>query len=98
MSEPAVVAAIDFGTSNTKLAFGVDVNEEPIIFTEWEGVQGGDLVTTAPTTILLAETGEVAAYGWEAEETYRTLELVERNKHRLFKHFKMKLHEEKVCL
>ena len=98
MSEPAVVAAIDFGTSNTKLAFGVDANEDPITFTEWECAPGGDLVTMAPTTILLDETGEVVAYGWDAEQRYGTLEPVDRKSHRLFKHFKMKLHEEKVCM
>ena len=98
MSEPAVVAAIDFGTSNTKLAYGVDDDEDPIPFTEWEGAPGGDLVNMAPTTILLDETGEVVAYGWEAEHKYGTLDPVDRNTHRLFKHFKMKLHEEKVCV
>ena len=96
MSEPAVVAAIDFGSSNTKLAFGVDDNAEPIAFTEWECAPGGDLVTMVPTTILLDETGEVIAYGWEAEQRYGTLYTEDRNSHRLFKQFKMKLHEEKV--
>ena len=61
MSEPAVVAAIDFGTSYTKLAFGVGANDNPKIipFTEWEYALVGDLMTMAPTTILLDETGEV---------------------------------------
>ena len=97
MSEPAVVAAIDFGTSYTKLAYGVDDDEDPIPFTEWECAPVGGLVTMAPTTILLDETGEVVAYGWEAEHKYGTLEPEDKNSHRLFKHFKMKLHEEKVC-
>ena len=101
MSSPAVVAAIDFGTSNTKLAFGIEVDDpnNPYViipFTEWECAPGGDLVYTAPTSILLDETGEVDAYGWEAEHRYGCLDEIERRTYRLFKHFKMRLHTEEV--
>ena len=99
MSSP--VAAIDFGTSNTKLAFGVEVNDpnnpyEIISFAEWECAPGGNMVHVAPTSILLDETGEVDAYGWEAEHKYGGLDEVERRTYRLFKHFKMRLHTEEV--
>jgi hypothetical protein len=99
MGSPAVVAAIDFGTSNTKLAFGVEVNDpktpyEIIPFTEWESAPGGDMVYAAPTNILFDETGEVVAYGWDVEDTYAALDKVEKRTYRLFKHFKMRLHQE----
>ena len=101
MSSPAVVAAVDFGTTNTKLAFGIKVDDpnNPYVilpFTEWECAPGGDVVHVAPTSILLDETGEVDAYGWEAEHKYGGLDERDRCTYWLFKHFKMELHQEEV--
>ena len=69
------VAAIDFGTCNTKMAFahtpltrGVDA--QVVVMDAWENAPAAVM---APTTILIDHTGEVTAYGYEAEEKFRAL-------------------------
>ena len=93
MSKPAVVAAIDFGTSNTKLAFGIETNDPNnpynlATFTNWKCTPSVGLLYTAPSTILLDGTGAVIAYGHEAELRYISLKSAKKGAH-LFKHFKM---------
>ena len=95
-----IVAAIDFGTCNTKMAFayipfthGRPVGVRVDVMDAWENAPAALM---APTTILIDHTGEVAAYGYEAEEKFRTLPAAQAKKSYLFKNFKMALHQEEV--
>lgn len=98
-----IVAAIDFGTCNTKMAFAVKhvtlgSDTRVVVMDAWENAPGA---TMAPTAILIDHTGEVAAYGYEAEETFRVLDKAKAKLSFLFKNFKMSLHQKevgKVCL
>ena len=94
-----IVAAIDFGTCNTKMAFvnnpltrGGDVRV--VVMNAWENAPPPALM--APTTILIDHAGEVAAYGYEAEEKFRTLPPAQAKISYLFKNFKMALHQKEV--
>lgn len=93
-----VIGAIDFGTCNTRMAFGLKVTgKKPIrrLVDNWERAPlGGNKV--APTSILFDRKGEVMAYGWEAEAKFCELEEEERTQHAFFKNFKMELHRKKV--
>lgn len=98
--DPKIVAAIDFGTCNTRMAFAykrftyardVDV----VIMDKWESAPGAVM---APTTILVDHTGEVAAFGYEAEDKFRALDKAKANSSFLFKNFKMVLHQKEVRL
>ena len=94
-----IVAAIDFGTCNTKMAFafnpltrGMDVR--PAVMDAWENAP--PLAVMAPTTILIDHTGKVAAYGYDAEEKFRALPAAQAKTSYLFKNFKMALHQKEV--
>ena len=98
-----IVAAIDFGTCNTKMAFAFNPltrggDAQVVVMDAWENAPGAAM---APTTILIDHTGEVAAYGYEAEERFRVLDKAEAKVSFLFKNFKMALHQKevrKVCI
>ena len=98
MDSVKIVAAIDFGTCNTRMAFafnpctpGEDAQVVPM--DAWENAPGAVM---APTTILIDHTGEVAAYGYEAEEAFRVLDVAKAKISYLFKNFKMALHQKEV--
>ena len=96
-----LVAAIDFGTCNTKMAFAFRPSTEDgsikiIVVNDWESAPGSD--TMAPTTIHMDPRGEVKAYGFHAEESFRNLNKDEARRSFLFKHFKMELHRKEVHL
>lgn len=94
-----VIGAIDFGTCNTRLAFGVKVSGKLNVrlVDNWERAPlGGNKV--APTSILFDKKGEVIAYGWEAEAKFCDFEEKDRNEHPFFKNFKMELHRQKVSI
>ena len=94
-----LVAAIDFGTCNTRMAFAFKPLTERgsidiVMMDSWENAPGRDIM--APTSILIDHTGEVKAYGFEAEESFRILDKAEAKVSFLFKNFKMTLHEKEV--
>lgn len=99
--QPLIVAAIDFGTCNTRMAFApkplVNTMEslEIIVMDDWEHSPGAQ---KAPTSVLMDNSQSVIAYGYEAEEMFRTLRLAERRSSYLFKNFKMDLHKKAVRL
>ena len=93
-----IVAAIDFGTCNTKMAFafnpltrGGDVRV--VVMDAWENAPAAVM---APTTILIDHTGEVTAYGYDAEEKFHALPAAQAKISYLFKNFKMVLHQKEV--
>ena len=93
-----LVAAIDFGTCNTKMAFAHtpltrSVDAQVVVMDAWENAPAAVM---APTTILIDHTGEVAAYGYEAEEKFRALPAAQAKISYLFKNFKMTLHQKEV--
>ena len=94
-----IVAAIDFGTCNTRMAFAFKPltqqgNIDIIVMDAWENAPGHD--TMAPTAILFDPQKNVQAYGFDAEESFRVLDKAEAKKSLLFKYFKMALHQKKV--
>ena len=95
-----IVAAIDFGTCNTKMAFAFfnplshSGNDRIVVMDAWENAPNALM---APTTILIDHTGEVVAYGYEAEEKFRALPIAQAKISYLFKNFKMALHQKEVC-
>ena len=99
VKEHKFVAAIDFGTCNTKMAFtkrplphGGDARV--VVMDAWKNAPPEAVM--APTTILIDHTGEVVAYGYEAEEKFRTLPAALAKISYLFKYFKMALHQKEV--
>lgn len=101
-----VVAAIDFGTCNTRMAFAYDIlpdggvgaqlhisSDKVAVMDAWEDAPGLSMV---PTSILIDHTGEVSAYGYEAEEKFRALTVAQAKASYLFKNFKMALHQKEV--
>ena len=93
-----LVAAIDLGTCNTKMAFAYipltgGGDARVVVMDAWENAPAAVM---APTTILIDHTGEVAAYGYEAEEKFRTLPAAQAKISYLFKNFKMALHQKEV--
>lgn len=99
MDERTFVAAIDFGTCNTKMAFAYRPQAQrgtPKIYPmdAWESASGRDVM--APTSILTDRNGEVKAYGYHAEQSFRQLDKSEVNRFLLFKDFKMFLHQKEV--
>lgn len=100
--ETKLVAAIDLGTCNTRMAFAyrpstdscdTKVSPRVIPMDDWEDAAGAVM---APTTILIDHTGEVAAYGYQAEEKFRVLTVAQAKVSYLFKNFKMVLHQKEV--
>ena len=93
-----IVAAIDFGTCNTRMAFALKPlatfgEANIVVMDAWENAPGSPL---APTTILIDHTGEIAAYGYEAEEMFRVLDKAKARVSYLYKNFKMGLHQKEV--
>ena len=93
----AVVAAIDFGTCNTRMAFGVKGPDKVHVrvVNNWENAPSY-VSEMVPTCILFNSKRELVAYGWEAEEKFREYEDKERNQSFLFRNFKMTLHQKRV--
>ena len=93
----AVVAAIDFGTCYTRMAFGVKGPEKVNVrlVDNWENAPS-DVSQMVRTSILFNSKREIVAYGWEAEETFREYGSKERDESFLFRNFKMTLHQKQV--
>ena len=98
--QPKIVAAIDFGTCNTRMAFAeiplttrAIESDDVIVMNNWQYAPGAWM---APTSILFDHTRSVIGYGHEAEEKFRAMKPVERRSCSLFKNFKMDLHQKPV--
>ena len=96
--ELTVVGAIDFGTCNTRLAFGVKGAEKVnlVVVDDWSCAPQLGNTPLSPTSILLDSSRDLLAYGWEAEEKVRNFSDKEINESFFFKNFKMELHRRKV--
>ena len=94
---PKAVGAIDFGTSNTCIAFGMRPTYESEgkfrvqLVTEWEDGKGNP--DMAPTSILFNKAEEMVAYGFAAEKMFKNHVGEE---YYFFKNFKMDLHSKEV--
>ncbi|XP_048778237.1 uncharacterized protein LOC125681969 isoform X2 [Ostrea edulis] len=90
-----VVAALDFGTTYSGFAFSDKDNPLDIVAGKWNS---SDLLESPkiPTSLLLGASGELVAFGYEAEKRFR--ELVEEDQNqdfRFFNRLKMELHADK---
>lgn len=98
--QPKIVAAIDFGTCNTRMAFAekqlvaTAADVEVVVMDDWKHTPGA---RTTPTSVLIDHTGSVISYGYEAEEMYGTMKPADQRSCYLFKNFKMDLHRKEVC-
>ena len=103
MIRRGVVAAIDFGTCNTRLAFGIKQESyqslsdiELVVMNDWKRAPQSGGAQMAPTSILFDSTGETVSYGWAAEGDFCDLSPFKKRSHYLFKNFKMELHKMNV--
>ncbi|XP_053383654.1 heat shock 70 kDa protein 12A-like isoform X2 [Mercenaria mercenaria] len=98
-----VVAAIDFGTTFTGFALSFSHNPTQIITSTWTAENVRTPTEKAPTCVLLSPDKEFVAFGYDAEERYRTLMLEDKESgdtsnaksHYFFERFKMKLYQTK---
>ena len=94
---PKAVGAIDLGTCNTRIAFGMrptyerEGKFEVHLVTDWEDGKGNPPM--APTSILFNKAEEVIAYGFAAEKMFKNHVGEE---YYFFKNFKMDLHSKEV--
>ena len=95
------VVAIDFGTTYSGFAFSFikDQGRDAIFMNmDWVNEQGGQTSKT-PTCLLLKPDLSFDSFGYEAIEKYAGLEGEgEEREYLFFKHFKMALHSDEVCL
>lgn len=95
------VVAIDFGTTYSGFAFSFikDQGGDAIFMNmNWVNEQGGQTSKT-PTCLLLKPDLSFDSFGYEAIEKYAGLEGEgEEKEYLFFKHFKMALHSDEVCL
>lgn len=95
---PKAVGAIDLGTCNTRIAFGMrptayesQGKHRVQLVTDWE--DGRDNPPMAPTSILFNKAEEVIAYGFAAEKMFKNHVGEE---YYFFRNFKMDLHSKEV--
>ena len=94
---PKAVGAIDLGTCNTRIAFGMRPTYESDgkfrvqLVNEWEDGKGNP--DMAPTSILFNKAEEVVAYGFAAETMFKNHVGEE---YYFFRNFKMDLHSKDV--
>lgn len=93
-----MIAAIDFGTTFSGIAYATESeseNYQPTIYIpHWHDLYGDMNSFKTPTTILLDELGNFVEFGFDAESTYAVL--VKDGKHEdyfYFRHFKMMLYD-----
>ena len=95
------VVAIDFGTTYSGFAFSFikDQGRDAIFMNmDWVNEQGGETSKT-PTCLLLNSDLSFDSFGYEAIDKYAGLEGEGGEKEYLFfKHFKMALYHDQVCL
>ncbi|XP_052245210.1 heat shock 70 kDa protein 12B-like isoform X2 [Dreissena polymorpha] len=94
-----VVAAFDFGTTYSGYAYSYEYNEQNIKANDtWRSNDASASLNSlkTPTTVLLDPQGHFHSFGFEAEDEFARL--IEENVHdgwRLFRRFKMILHNNK---
>jgi len=97
-----IVAAIDFGTSNSGFAFAFrsecfESRVGEIYRSTWKGREGARANGKAPTIALFGADMRMHAFGFDAQDEYARLT---ENKNdegwHYFRNFKLKLHEEMV--
>ena len=90
--------AIDFGTSNCAVAYSTVLKKEDVkVINEWQ--DGTITHGKIPSAILFDEQQKFVAFGNEAWDKYRDLQLDgEAEKYFFFQRFKMQLYDEKVCV
>lgn len=95
-----VVAAIDFGTTYSGYAFSF--RDDPLrVQTNraWHVEIGAHTSMKTPTSLLLDAEGRFDSFGYEAENRYSSRANVgQHHDWRLFRHFKMMLYDNKVCI
>ena len=95
------VVAIDFGTTYSGFAFSFskDQGRDAIFMNmDWVNEQGAQTSKT-PTCLLLKPDLSFDSFGYEAIEKYAGFEGEgEEKEYLFFKHFKMALHSDEVCL
>ena len=93
--QPSFVAAIDFGTTFTGLAFAsYPHGKHNVALNKWNGHEGVEV--KAPTAVLFHSSGEFASFGFEAVREYYEKGDREKLDCYFFKHFKMELHQKPV--
>lgn len=99
-SDYIIVAAIDFGTTYSGYAFSFKTSQEDIKMNKNWGSNVGFQSYKTPTCVLVDQRGGFHSFGYEAEVKYG--EIVEGegdpDQWSMFRHFKMALHSEEVCI
>ncbi|VDI29366.1 Hypothetical predicted protein [Mytilus galloprovincialis] len=92
------VAAIDFGTTYSGVAFSTRVDQMSIFTCDWKD---SDLTSSkTPTSVLLNKQKEFVAFGYEADNKY-TQDIIpdeEMDDFYYFRRFKMTLHNKRLTL
>ena len=98
-----VVAAIDFGTSTSGFAFGIQkkaaagIKLADIQLNKWQLGSASSSVDKAPTTLLLKPDKSFDSFGFKAEDKFAKLSDTKREKGWwYFQRFKMELYKSKV--
>ena len=93
-----LAVAIDFGTTFSGYAFSFKTKPDKIIMNKSWGEGLGFQSYKTPTVVLTNPSGELEAFGFEAEQQYANLEEEDASpdQYSLFQKFKMMLHDMKV--
>ncbi|KAL3858892.1 hypothetical protein ACJMK2_009141 [Sinanodonta woodiana] len=96
---PVIVAAIDFGTAYSGIAFQFkhEFEKDPTKISApqtWNGGKQNLISYKTPTCLLLDNNEESSSFGYEAEDKYADLSMDEKHTDwYFFRRFKMRLHE-----
>ena len=95
-----VVVAIDFGTTFSGYAFSFKNQPSEVQKNmKWTAGSSKMISLKTPTCVLLKPDDTFHSFGFEAENKYSALaEDGEHHGWKLFKHFKMLLHSNEVCM
>ena len=93
--QPSFVAAIDFGSTFTRLAFApYPHGKHRVAIYKWNGIEGVE--AQAPTTVLFHSSGKFASFGFDAVRDYYEKSNQEKVDCYFFKNFKMELQQKPV--
>lgn len=92
------MVAIDVGTAYSGYAFSYRSSPQEVIVNNWKSHAGDGFSHKAPSSILLNETYNFVAFGYDAEEEFSKI-VQNRNKDNFFfvKDFKTQLANDQVC-
>lgn len=96
-SNKIIVVAIDVGTAYSGYAFSYRSRPQEVIVNNWKSHGNDGFSHKAPSSILLNETYNFVAFGYEAEEEFSKI-VQNRNKDKFFfvKDFKTQLANDQV--